>query len=57
VDEALKDLRAPLQELLRLHYGHRFDPQGLNAQDRKTLKREAKACLEALARTEANLRV
>jgi transglutaminase-like putative cysteine protease len=51
VDEALKDLRAPLQELLRLHYGHRFDPQGLNAQDRKTLKREAKACLDQLTQT------
>jgi hypothetical protein len=49
--EALKDLRVPLQELLRLHYRHRFDPQGLNAQDRETLKREAKACLDRLTQT------
>lgn len=47
-DEALKDLRAPLQELLRLHYRHRFDPHGLNTQDRETLTREAKACLDRL---------
>jgi hypothetical protein len=50
-DEALKDLRAPLQELLRLHYRHRFDPQGLSAQDRETLRSEAKACLDRLTAT------
>ena len=50
-DEALKDLRAPLQELLRLHYCHRFDPQGLSAQDRETLRNEAKTCLERLTQT------
>ena len=47
-DEALKDLRAPLHELLRLHYRHRFDPQGLNVRDREMLKREARDCLDRL---------
>ena len=50
-DEALKDLRAPLQELLRLHYRHRFDPLGLNTPDRETLTREAKVCLDRLTQT------
>jgi len=42
-----------LQELLRLHYRHRFDPQGLSATEREQLRREAKACLTALLRTKA----
>jgi hypothetical protein len=50
-DPALKDLQVPLQELLRLHYRHRFDPQGLNGKEREALSREAKVCLDALART------
>lgn len=49
-DPALTDLRKPLQELLRLHYGHRFDPRGLDGKGRETLTREAKICLEALSR-------
>ncbi len=52
---ALDDLRAPLQELLRLHYRHRFDPRGLNARERKLLQEEAKSCLEALSRTETEI--
>lgn len=45
----LMELREPLRELLRLHYRYRFDPLGLNAEDRQALRREAKACLERLS--------
>ena len=51
-DPALADLQNPLQELLRLHYGHRFDPRGLSSLERETLTREAKFCLEALSQRE-----
>jgi hypothetical protein len=49
----LAELRAPLQELLRLHYRYRFDPLGLNEADRTALKRETRMCLESLSRAEA----
>lgn len=48
-DAKLADLSGPLQELLRLHYGHRFDPRGLNDQERAALTREAKRILEVLS--------
>ena len=51
-DPVLADLRQPLQELLRLHYGHRFDPRGLSGQQREALTREAKTCLDTLSRME-----
>ena len=51
-DPALADLRQPLQELLRLHYRHRFDPRGLNGKEREALTREAKICLDTLSRME-----
>jgi hypothetical protein len=47
-EPAVAGLRRPLQELLRLHYRHRFDPRGLSAVDRERLRQEAKACLEIL---------
>ncbi len=47
-EPALGDLRVPLQELLRLHYRHRFDPHGLSAPDREQLKHQARECLAAL---------
>jgi protein-glutamine gamma-glutamyltransferase len=50
-DPVLGDLRAPLQKLLQLHYRYRFDPHGLEAAERRALEREAKACLDLLART------
>jgi hypothetical protein len=50
-DPSLKDLRAPLQKLLQLHYRYRFDPQGLTGPERETLKVEARDCLVALAQT------
>jgi len=49
---ALADLREPLQELLRLHYRHRFDPHGLNREERDALMREAKSCLDQLSAME-----
>jgi hypothetical protein len=49
-DPALAGLRVPLQELLRLHYAHRFDPQGLSHEKREALTRDAKICLDALSR-------
>lgn len=47
---ALADLRAPLEELLRLHYRHRFDPRGLTNDERRQLTSEARTCLETLSR-------
>ena len=47
-DPALADLRQPLRELLRRHYGHRFDPRGLSREEREALAREAKNCLDSL---------
>lgn len=47
-DPALATLRAELSELLRLHYRYRFDPCGLPASDRETLRREAQSCLARL---------
>jgi hypothetical protein len=51
-DPAPADLRQALQELLRLHYRHRFDPHGLSDQEREALTREAKICLDTLSRME-----
>lgn len=51
-DPTLTDLREPLQGLLRLHYRHRFDPPGLNEQEREILTREVKTCLDILAMRE-----
>lgn len=45
----LVGLRAPLEAVLRLHYRHRFDPIGLDAGDRESLRRETGRCLETLA--------
>lgn len=46
----LASLRSPLEELLRLHYRHRFDPLGLDAVGREALQRETSRCLDRLAR-------
>ena len=51
-DPALADLRQPLQELLQLHYCHRFDPRGLSEKEREALTRKAKSCLDTLSRME-----
>ena len=47
-EPSLADLRAPLRQLLRWHYRHRFDPQGLSVEEREKLRREAKVCLDTL---------
>lgn len=52
VAAGVAELRAPLQEILRLHYRYRFDPMGLSEADRELLRRETKVCLETLAQTE-----
>jgi uncharacterized protein YbdZ (MbtH family) len=50
VDSAgLTELRAPLQEILRLHYRYRFDPLGLSETDREVLKQEVRKCLETIS--------
>jgi hypothetical protein len=48
-DPALVDLRKPLTALLQLHYNHRFDPRGLDREEREALAREAKICVETLS--------
>jgi protein-glutamine gamma-glutamyltransferase len=40
-DPVLAGLRGALQQLLRLHYRHRFDPKGLSQPEREALRREA----------------
>ena len=44
-EPALENLRSPVEELLRLHYRHRFDPPGLTADERGELKRQTMAAL------------
>ena len=51
-DSTLEDVREPLEELLRLHYRHRFDPQGLVAEEREALRRNTTMCLERIGRVE-----
>ena len=51
-EPALNNLRNPLQELLRLHYRHRFDPRGLSGPERQTLTQDAKICLNTLSQLE-----
>jgi hypothetical protein len=55
-DPALVGMRVPLEELLRLHYRHRFDPRGLSDKERDKLKREAKSSLETLSQPERRFR-
>jgi hypothetical protein len=47
-ESALAGMKQPLDELLRLHYRCRFDPQGLNPEDREHLRRGANEVLEVL---------
>ncbi|HEX5398586.1 MAG TPA: transglutaminase domain-containing protein, partial [Verrucomicrobiae bacterium] len=53
-DPALAGQKSSLQELLRLHYCYRFDPRGLNVQERETLASQAKACLDKLSQRKQN---
>ena len=45
----LREMSLPLQQLLRLHYRYRFDPEGLSPPDRETLRHQAKQCLAQLS--------
>ena len=49
-DPVFTDARAPMQDLLRLHYRYRFDPQGLSVSERELLRRNAQVCLATLAK-------
>jgi hypothetical protein len=51
-EPALADLQGPLHELLRLHYGHRFDPRGLSSQQRELLARDVKIRMNSLSKKE-----
>lgn len=44
------EARGALETILRLHSRYRFDPVGLGAAERETLRAEAVACLERLRR-------
>jgi hypothetical protein len=52
-EPALASLRAPLREILHLHYRYRFDPAGLDEAGRGALIRNANILLEALAKSPA----
>jgi len=47
-EPTLAKIRLPLQDLLRLHYRYRFDPQGLTAAERTTLRTQAQESLAQL---------
>ena len=42
------DWREPLEEMIRLHYRYRFDPEGLSSEERATLRHQAKRCVAQL---------
>jgi transglutaminase-like putative cysteine protease len=52
-EPTLADVRNSLDELLRLHYRHRFDPEGLSESERETLRREVNICLSRLTETKS----
>jgi transglutaminase-like putative cysteine protease len=47
-EPSVADLRSTLLDLLGLHYRYRFDPLGLNVNERESLRREALACVQRL---------
>jgi hypothetical protein len=47
-DPGVAEMKAPLEQLLRLHYRYRFDPLGLDPEGRNLLRREARTCLARL---------
>jgi hypothetical protein len=49
LETTLADLRPLLLDLLRLHYRHRFDPEGLAGDERKLLAQKTETALKALA--------
>jgi transglutaminase-like putative cysteine protease len=49
---AVQAAQYPLQELLRLHYRYRFDPQGLSVAERRQLRSTVQECLAKVQRPE-----
>ncbi len=47
-DPGWVELSGPMQKLLWLHYRYRFDPLGLDENERQALRRESQACLAQL---------
>ena len=45
----LAGVRPALEELVRLHYRYRFDPQGIAPAERQALRSQAKVCLDRVA--------
>jgi hypothetical protein len=50
-EPALSGLRAPLRELLRLHYRYRFDPHGLDEGEKKSFAQNTSDILGKLTQT------
>jgi protein-glutamine gamma-glutamyltransferase len=48
-EKTLADFRAPLRELLRLHYQYRFDPEGLSAAQREELRTKTISAIERIS--------
>jgi transglutaminase-like putative cysteine protease len=49
-DEGFEDARKALAELVLLHYRYRFDPEGLNPEERTALRERAAKCVRQLSR-------
>jgi len=49
-DAGLDDWKKPLEEMIRLHYRYRFDPEGLTPEERAALRESATTCVRLLAR-------
>ncbi len=47
-DPSLARARESLEKLLQLHYRYRFDPRGLQPDEREILRREVRGCLASL---------
>jgi hypothetical protein len=48
-DPALARFNAPLRQILSLHYKYRFDPAGIQAAERETLRSEVARCLSIIS--------
>jgi protein-glutamine gamma-glutamyltransferase len=46
-DSSLAEFKEPLENILRLHYRHRFDPRGLTPAERQELRRQVETLLSA----------
>jgi hypothetical protein len=44
-DSGLAEFKEPLENILRLHYRHRFDPRGLSPAERRELRRQVESLL------------